>query len=293
MRSRERLIIRWFRDRPRIVVLTLLVALDLGLLAGLTANSPGVLRVSFLDVGQGDAVLIESPVGVRMLYDAGPPSGAVLRGLGDALPFWERRVDAIVLSHPDSDHAGGIPDVLATYENDLILENGAKGESGAYAAALDAMREEGARVIMAGQGTEIDLGGGVTATVLTPIADRGEGESNDGSLALRVTYGATAFLLTGDLPSSLERMLVREYGESLQSDVLKLGHHGSRSSSDPVFLAAVGPRFAVVSAGTENRYGHPSPEVVARARESGAEVFSTSEEGAIVFVSDGQTVIRR
>lgn len=278
------------RRRPLLFLLLFVVCVDMLLAGVLFRLSSGTLRVTFLDVGQGDAILIESPSGVQMLIDAGPPSGAVLRELGRVLPFWDRTIDVLVLSHPDLDHVGGMPDVFARYRVAVVVSGTAEGKS-TIALAKDALvAQEGARAIEGKRGVSVELGGGVVADFFAPIPGEFGSDTNDASSIVLVRFGETRFLFSGDLGESGEiRASLRE-GSMLRAHVLKLGHHGSRSSSAEEWLRTVAPSIAVISAGKENRYGHPHKDVLDRLAALGISAVSTAERGSISFVSDGRQV---
>lgn len=250
------------------------------------------LRVSFLDVGQGDAVLIEAPNGNQLLYDAGPPSGASLRALSRELSFWDRTIDIAMLSHPDMDHIGGFPEVFARYDVAVALEPGTPSDNGVYEETRNRIGVEHATHIIAKAGMRIELGDGVTADVLYPDHDASGLETNSASIVLLIRYGETSFLLSGDLPKNIEAYLAEIYGDGLRADVLKLGHHGSRTSSGEEWLRAVDPDVTIISAGRDNRYGHPHKEVIELLDKLNIPVLKTFEEGTITFSSDGKTVTR-
>lgn len=283
----------WLKGHLYLLVLIVFVFIDLVLLSALLRSHHDTLRVTFLDVGQGDAVFIESPSGNQMLYDAGPPSGAVLRELAHVMPFWDRSIDVAVFSHPDMDHIGGFVDVLDRYKVDLQLEPGSHSENGVYDADERAVQKEGAAHFIAHQGMTIDLGGGVKADVLYPDHDMSSAETNSSSIVLRIRYGTTAFLLSGDLPQEEENYVVSLYGDGLHANVLKAGHHGSRTSSSPLWLTAVHPDTFVISAGKDNHYGHPHKEVLELLDTMHIPKLITFEEGDITFESDGSTVVRK
>lgn len=258
-----------------------------------TLPVPHGLAVSFLNIGQGDAILIQGPTGVDVLVDGGPDS-SVLREVGNVLPFFDRSIDAVVATHPDADHISGLPYILNRYEVKTILEPGVLGTTRAWATFVDATNSEiknGAAHILARRGTRLILGGGAYADVLYPTSDVDQiKETNAGSVVLHVVYGATSFMLTGDLPAKQELYISSIYGTGLQSDVLKAGHHGSKNSSTPEFLAAVAPKYGVFSRGCDNKYGHPAEETVALFQSISIPTFDTCTEGAITFISDGQVL---
>jgi competence protein ComEC len=258
--------------------------------------APDALRVTFLDVGQGDATLLESGAGPTMLIDAGGALGAGPDpGALSVLPALRARritkLDRVVLSHPHPDHYGGLPAVLAALPVRELWDTGqarAEHDTGEVADLLQQARAEGARLLEPAALCGAPLAFGIsTLEVLAPCPgfDFTRG-ANDNSFVIRVSHGQTRFLLTGDIEHDGETALL---GQALQSDVLKVGHHGSRSSSTPAFLDAVSPSLAIVSAGRGNRFGHPHPEVSARLSQR-ARVLRTDQRGGIEIVSDGRVL---
>lgn len=253
-------------------------------------SSSKTLTVTFLDVGQGDAIFIESPTGAQMLIDGGPDRG-LLRPLSRAAGILDRSIDVVIATHPDKDHIAGLVDVFKRYSIQKYINSGLTGDT-SYALALKAAAEteKGITSIQAKRGTRIHLGGGVYADVLYPDRSMEGAETNAASVIVRVVYGSTEFLLSGDAPDEVENYLVSIDGVRLKSDVLKAGHHGSNTSTSAAWLAAVDPGYVVVSAGKDNSYGHPHEEVVSRIGASGAKMLSTASEGTITFESDGVTL---
>lgn len=255
----------------------------------------GMLSVTFLDVGQGDAIFIESPTGMQMLIDGGPDA-AVLRRLSEGMRFFDRSIDIVLATHADKDHIGGLADVLERYEVAEIVMTENRGESAAAETFFERADAEHARIVYARRGMQYDLGGGTVLTVLFPDRDPSLLESNTSSIVARLVYGDVEFLFTGDSPQAIEEHLVMldrgapsaSWRSELRSDILKAGHHGSRTSTSELFLDAVRPKYAVISAGKDNTYGHPHKEVLAVLAEIGAEIKNTAEEGSITFVSDGR-----
>lgn len=236
---------------------------------------------------------IEGPNGNQLLVDGGPPSGAVLRELGKVMPFFDRSIDVVMESHPDQDHIGGLPEVFSRFQVAYFIEPGIVNDTAATVALTNAVEQEGAQDILARRDMVIDLGSGVRARVLFP--DRGVEhiETNTGSIVVRLEYGSTSVLLTGDSPVAIESYLVSLDAEGLQSTILKLGHHGSRTSSSKEYLEAVHPEVAIVSAGKDNQYGHPHQEVLDTLATLKIPYRSTAEEGTLRFVSDGKTFTQK
>lgn len=254
-----------------------------------TEREEDLLSVSFLDVGQGDAILIETPDGVDVLIDGGP-DGSVLRGLASELGAFDRTIDMVVATHPDADHVGGLADVLVRYEVNALLMTEHAGGGTAADAFRHSVGDEGADLIYARSGQEFALGSTTALRVLFPTNDPSDMQTNASSIVLELTYGDVEMLLMGDAPAGVEAYLVATEGSTLQSDVLKVGHHGSDTSSSDVFLAVAAPDYAVISAGRDNRYGHPHPDVVARLEHAGVAILSTAESGTITLLSDGVSV---
>lgn len=244
------------------------------------------LQVTFLDVGQGDAVLIETPGGEDVLVDGGP-GGAVLRGLGEELPWHDRSLDLMVLTHPQADHVTGLVDVLDRYDVRRALVPASQQHTIAYDAWLAAIEREGARVERARRGMSFDLGDGIRLDVLSPDAVTAQDASvNDAGTVLLLSWRDVRFLITADIEARAERALLAS-GADLHATVLKAAHHGSATSSIEQFVEAVQPQVAVISAGEDNAYGHPAPEVVERLREYG-QVYTTAASGSVRFETDGQ-----
>lgn len=247
----------------------------------------GVLTVAFLDVGQGDAIYIEAPNGNQVLIDGGPPSGAVLRTLGQVMPFYDRSLDLVMATHPDQDHVGGLPSVFERMQIESVVTTENVSGTGAHAAFEEAILTERSRRILARTGTRIILDKGVVLEILFPDRNARGWETNTGSIVARLSYGNKSFLLTGDSPQAIEKYLVSKNGGALHSSVLKLGHHGSRTSSAREFLSAVAPEYAVTSASKDNKYGHPHKEVLDLLAELKIPEVSTIEHGTIIFKTNG------
>jgi competence protein ComEC len=250
------------------------------------------LHVSFLDVGQGDAILIQTPNGQDILIDGGPDPQKINLELSKKLPFWDRTIDLVVCTQPQADHVTGLVEVLQRYKVNQVLESGVSYNSSIYQEWLRLVEDKGIEYNIARAGQEIDLGNGTKIEVLNPPASLWEGTDDDvdnNGVVLRLSWGKVSFLFTADIREEIEFELIGQRA-NLKSTVLKVAHHGSKTSTSQQFLAAVDPEVAVVSVGEENPFGHPSPELVERLIDRLGEdnVYRTDEDGTIEFITDGE-----
>jgi competence protein ComEC len=204
------------------------------------------------------------------------------------MPFWSKRLDLVVLTHPEEDHLNGLVTVLERYDVRRVLASPVESESGAYDAWRQAVQREGAPYHQAAPGEWFDLGEGARLEVLAPPVDRIEGteaDLNNNSVVLRLRWGGVSFLLPGDLETAGEAALLRQGGD-LRSTVLKVAHHGAADATGERFLTAVRPAVAVISVGEDNFFGHPSPEVLERL--AGTLVLRTDQHGRVKLSMDGE-----
>ena len=260
------------------MVLALAVTL---LWLGVTSPVQGRLTVTVLDVGQGESVLIEGPEGNRILVDVGLSEEAIAAALGRNLPFHDRRVDLVVITHPQADHFGGMPAVLERYNVGSVLASPVEADSAAYRSLRDSIREAAVPYREAAPGQTVDFGGGARLFVVSAPAR--SGDPNDASLVLKLAMGRASFLLTGDIGKKREAALVRSRAD-LHAVVYKVPHHGSSTSSSPEFLEAVGPLVDVISVGAHNPFGHPSREVLERLDGD----VSVSTDGRHLWIETGR-----
>ena len=248
----------------------------------------GNLHVHFLDVGQGDSTLIVTPSGKQVLVDGGPDGDLASQRLAGVLPGGDRSLDLVVMTHLDSDHSRGLLEVLDRYMVGAVLQGAGSMGGGIEAEWMQRVESNGISTVEVHAGYVIDLGDGVELTVLNPASGSRFGDSNNDSVALRLTYRDFSVLLAADIEEEAERALVNG-SVNISSTVLKVGHHGSNTSSTGDFLEAVDPAIAVISAGSGNPYGHPAAAVVDRLEGAvGAEgVYRTDLHGSIEVVSDG------
>ena len=243
-----------------------------------------LLCVVFLDVGQGDAIYIESPKGVQMLIDGGRES-SVLRTLPSAMGHFDKSLDYVLLTHPDADHIGGLVGIFERYDVANIIRTQREGTSAVWDALVREMKIENAKTYIAEEGQVFDLGDAVLY-ILSPDENISK-DNNDTSIVVRMVYGETEILLMGDASQKIEKKLISE-DIVLQSDVLKVGHHGSKTSTAKEFVDVVSPTYAIISAGKDNRYGHPHDEVLETLQ--GVEIKNTAESGSIFLLSDGKNI---
>ncbi len=297
------MIASWRRYRIRWSLLILLQAGIAILLFRSVLESSGTreLAVTFLDVGQGDAVHIQTPGGRHLLIDTGPAMGGWGSGQNSGrdagrdilVPYLEDlgvdTVDAIVLSHPHADHIGGTAAILNAVPVKRVFESPFPSESQMYRRYRAAATQLGVPVIPLEAGDRVDADPSIQIYVLSPYGEDVDGGNiNNRSVVLRIDYGKTSFLFTGDAERSLEQELADAYGDFLDTDVLKAGHHGSNTSSSASFLNLITPDWTVVSCALENRFRHPGQEAVQRIRETGSGMLFTSLSGAIQIRSDGE-----
>lgn len=255
-----------------------------------------ILSVSFLDVGQGDAIYIRAPNGNDILIDGGPDQG-ITHELTAVIPSFDTDIDLVIATHPDKDHIAGLITAFENYEVKKYLHSeSSSGSSFDTSLKKHAADELNVQETMARRGQRfiIDDTHGVYLDILFPDQNTSTfKETNDASIVARLVYGQIAFMLTGDAPASVENFIVGQDKESLQSEVLKLGHHGSKTSTSDLFLETVKPDYAIVSAGKNNSYHHPNIDIVARVTQHNIPLLSTIEEGTIMFETDGTTLWRK
>ncbi len=280
------------------------------LLAGLNAvmflrpdpvSGRGVLRVSMIDVGQGDAILVEFPGGETLLVDAGPLTLARNAGKKTVLPFLKRKgiraIDILLITHPDADHCGGAAFIIRSFPVRRVIESDAGGMTVVFGSYHAAARARGSPLSLAWRGESITaaqcarlyvLWPGRQRTASTPPSRRGG--SNNASIVFKLVYGDVSFLFTGDAEKESEMRMIRSFGSFLRSTVLKVAHHGSDSGTSQEFLDAVRPDVALVSVGLHNRFRHPSAALLRRLDAARVRVLRTDRDGAVVLATDGRSV---
>lgn len=254
-----------------------------------TATHHTHVRVTFLDVGQGDAILIQTPRGSTVLVDGGKDT-RVLKKLHAYLPYFSRKIDAVIATHPDADHVGGLADVVRRYDVKHVYYTPMEHDTPQVALFEDAVAERSVAQKKVRAGDVLVLDENVFIHILHPSVVSARDETNSASVVARLVHQDISFLLTGDAPTDIEYLLAQRYGGQLKSTVLKLGHHGSYTSTSDVFLGYVQPSYTIISRGCDNEYGHPHTEVLNRLQEFRIPFFDTCVHGSIRFESTGSSV---
>lgn len=259
----------------------------------LKEHPSNILKVAYLDVGQGDSIYIEAPNGHSMLIDGGPNS-IVLARLANVIPWGDHSIDVVLATHTDADHIGGLPDVLDHFNVSTIIENGATSDTKIYQHLEEKEKSHNVHKIIARKGMRVmlDTLHNIYFDILFPDRDVSLfKETNDGSIVGKLVYGSESFMLTGDATKYTENLIMQTTPESvLHSQVLKLGHHGSHTSSSQLWLEKIHPDTTIISAGLHNRYGHPHKETLDMLDFLHIPYRATYKEGTIIYKTDGTTL---
>lgn len=276
--------LRWF------ILLGLIIVSLLLWFVVIRENHKGILTFAVLNIGQGDALWIESPTGVQVLVDGGP-NNTLMREVPYIMPWYDRHIDMIVVTNPDKDHYEGFISLMKKYSVDTVLEPGTTNKSDTYATLEKEISDKKIKKVTAQRGQVIDLGGGAYLQVLFPDRDISGLPSNDGSLVMKLVYGETSVMLQGDSTAKIEDYLLTLGTTTLKSTILKAGHHGSRTSSTEEYVRVVDPEWTVISSGINNDYGHPHIETVETMEKLKISTYDTCNNGRLVFESDGKSFI--
>jgi competence protein ComEC len=274
------------------LIFSIILLLVLFFLINLSFNLPnGNLKIAFLDIGQGDAIFIQSPDGNQIIFDGGVGDN-ISSVLPKQMSFFDRSLDMLVVTNPDKDHFEGFIKLLGDYTVPLIILPPVIADNNpVFVELLKKAENKGLQKIIAIKGQRIDIGGGAYIDILFPDRDLKYVSENEGSIIAKLVYKNTSVLLTGDTTSNIEKYLLN-YGFDVDADILKVAHHGSKTSSAEEFIKAVSPDVAVISAGQNNSYGHPHKEVLDIFEKSKVPVLGTYNEGSIMFESDGESFWR-
>lgn len=259
-----------------------------------TQPSEKELVVTFLDVGQGDSILITTPSNKNILIDGGtiPKDWSTFdAGRYVVVPHLKKKgikiLDIVIATHPDIDHIGGLISVLKNFKVDTFLDAGIVSATQTYEELLRMIEKNKINYRIA-DNDSIQIDPSIRMEVLSPVSGIPQGDANNNSIVIKLEYGKISFLFTADIAECAEKIYVREYGEKLKSTVLKVAHHGGNSSSSDIFLKSVQPQFAVISCGRNNPFGHPSEEVLERLKSIGTGIYRTDEKGHITVKTDGK-----
>lgn len=255
----------------------------------IASQKDGLLKIYFLDVGQGDAIFIEAPNGNQILIDGGPDN-KVLSELAKTMPFYDRDIDAVIATHTHADHITGLVEVLKRYNVANVIESGERNVSPIYGEWERTIKEENTNHVKAIAGEVVDMGNGASLTILTPLKSY-DGvtlkKPHEANITIILRYGSFQALLAGDMEASLERQLLMSGGD-ISADVLKIGHHGSKTSSGELFLSAVHPKLGFIEVGEGNQYGLPAETILLRLENFGIKYYRTDIDGSIKVLSDGE-----
>lgn len=269
-----------------------ILAVVIGMAAFLLSyKQPKDLEIDYLDVGQGDAALIKTPYGQNILVDGGPNS-TVLRRLGENLPWWDRTIDLMILTHPHDDHVGGLVDVAKRYKIKKVLYTGVLHTAPAFLEWLQILRDKKIPVTIIDREQTIGLGENLKIEIFYPqksLAGTTVPELNDSSIVLQLIYGDNKFLFPADISTNVEKELL-DKGEVVASDVLKVSHHGSEYATSDESLELVKPEYAVISVGKNNLFGHPNQRTLNKLERAGIKIYRTDELGTIKLKSDGKNI---
>lgn len=275
-----------------LVFVSLIVA-ALSWIAVFASAQSNELKVYFLDVGQGDAIFIELPDSRQILIDGGPDD-RVLERINSVMQFWDRSIDMVIATHGESDHIGGLGAVLGYYDVSTIIWNGIESETKTFMEWKEAVDREGATVLVGEYGMRFKLSDSVFFEILHPkvlsemeLASASASQNNF-SLVIRLAYDEDTFLFTGDIERQAEYRII-EQNPRIDSDVLKVAHHGSKTSSSELFLEKVNPKIAVISSGINNTYGHPHKAILQRLTKYGIKIRRTDMEENILLISNGNS----
>lgn len=258
-------------------------------------NEQKFLEVVFFDVGQGDAIFIEDHKGHQVLIDGGPDS-TILEKLNQEMPFWDRSLDLIILTHPEKDHMSGLIEVLKRYDVEYVLWTGVIRDTSEYKKWKNILADKEIVIKTAKIGQKITLQSSdlynIFIEILYPLENLKGQEfknNNNTSIVSRLVFNETSFLFPGDIYKSVENKLIDE-DTYIDSDVLKISHHGSKTSTSENFIKEVSPQIAVIQVGKNNSYGHPRQETLTNLEKFGIKILRTDKQGDIKIISNGKNI---
>jgi len=278
------------KTKIKILAVLFLIAIMVWVFVFGEAKQNNVLEIDFYNVGQGDSIFIETPDGKQILVDGGP-SSVILEKLGKEMAFYDRYIDLVILTHPEYDHINGLIEVVKRYNIGAIITTGVIRDTNQYQEWIETVEEKNIPIYIAQFGGVIDLGNNIKLNILYPfenLAGKKISRTNNTSIVSQLVYKNFELLLTGDIEKSVERKLVNS-NINLKSDILKVPHHGSKTSSTEEFLKAVASVVNIIQAGKDNKYGHPHQEVLERM--TNVLTFVSGQDGDIEILSNGERFV--
>lgn len=279
------------KKKNLIILIIALVALDILAWGSIVFGSFGKrLELFFFDVGQGDSEMIALPGNVKILIDGGPNNGRAATSLGEVLPWGDRYIDAVIMSHMELDHFGGLLDVLKRYDVGVFIYNGRVVETESAKELLALLKERKIPIVIVGEGDKIRYEGNALEIISGQKESTKKTNANESALVAKFTGGGATALFTGDIGKSTEEWLAQT--KKVKADIIKIPHHGSKFSSTEEFLKAVHPRVAIIEVG-KNSYGHPTKEVLERIKNINAQLFRTDTNGMVQLVIENGVIKQR
>ncbi len=284
---------KWIKNNLKYLLIIVLFGVATLIWYAVFAESRSGLMVAFLDVGQGDAIFIQAENGNQVLLDGGP-NKAVLRQLSKVMPFYDRSIDMIINSHPHADHIAGLDEVLKRYDIGSAIESGNVVNTPVYQEWEKLISDRKIPHFYGKRGMKINLDKNLYLEILLPVINAQNLDPHAGMLVAKLVYGNTSYLLMGDAEKPIENYLISLEGNppagGLETNVLKIGHHGSNKSTSESLLGFSAPQYAVISVGKDNSYGHPHKETLDILNRFSISIFRTDELGMIKTKSDGENV---
>lgn len=278
------------KHQAKILIALFLIAVVVWIFVFKESAQGEFLKINFLDVGQGDAIFIETMDKKQILIDGGPDL-SVLEKLGKIIPFYDRYIDVILLTHPEQDHMNGLIEVVKRYDVGAIITTGIVRDTSQYQEWIKIIKQKNIPIYIAEVGGVVDFKNNINLNILYPFENMNNkklADSNNYSIVSKLTYNNFDLLLTGDIEKSVENKLIKAKTD-LDADILKVAHHGSKTSTSENFLKAVNALMVIIEVGRDNSYGHPHQEVMERLKN--LEIFQTGKDGNIKILTDGQKII--
>lgn len=253
-------------------------------------SNPPMLRIDYLDIGQGDSILITTPNKFQILVDGGPDS-LVLERLRDVMPIGDRSIDWLIMSHSDSDHLTGLVDVIENYQVSRVIMQDYENHTNVYTGWMEILRKEEISVSRMSDDQQMVIDKEISLHFFQQYNEKLD--VNNASLVFQLKFRDVSFFFSGDVEKEAEEYLVEAYSNELSSTVLKIGHHGSKTSSTVEFLEMIDPKLAIIQVGKDNKFNHPNLRTLYRLDLRGIKYWRTDEDGTISLISDGWGIWRQ